>query len=212
MGCSSTKLYFNNTEFAKFKETFLNAPQTYTNNALATYKPELKQKSDQLSSGDIIKIDIIGPLNNSHVKVTNISSTASSFSMSFATLEDHAEAGIITFSGSINGKGEISFNITNTSRIGQGDEALVAPLTRFAQRKQWEMVLDNTVRKLNKVNGEISKTEEITRFQPNKDGQPNLNKQTYHSMSNLESVQSQDEKGAREIKKLDNEMKYGPKY
>ncbi|ABQ03644.1 RHS repeat-associated core domain-containing protein [Flavobacterium johnsoniae] len=150
MGNVSSQLYSLRTlgitpsEFANLRDTFLNAPQTFTNNFMATYKPVQKANSNILSPGDEIGINLQPatpfPI---FVRVMNVVKKDNSFEMTFATLEGHTDAGYITFSGVFNKRtGQMDINIFNETRENL---AMAYPLDlgRGAQILQWKIVMKN---------------------------------------------------------------------
>jgi hypothetical protein len=157
MGNVSSQLYSLRTlgitpsEFNNLRDTFLNAPQTFTNNFMATYKPVQKANSNILSPGDEVGINLQPatpfPI---FVRVMNVVKKDNYFEMTFATLEGHTDAGYITFSGVFNKKtGQMDINIFNETRENY---ALAYPLDfgRIAQITQWEIVMRNVQKAIEK--------------------------------------------------------------
>lgn len=152
------------TDFAKIKMTFLNSPQTITNNFWATYKPVQKANPSTLTPGDEIQIATHGPgiaLSPIYVRVMNVESNENSFSMTFATLEGHTDAGYITFSGILNPEtGQIEFNIFNETRENIG-ATFGSGMSRSMQIDQWEDVMGNVKEFMGKNEEGKSKTIEM---------------------------------------------------
>lgn len=157
MGNVSSQLYslramgITPSEFTNLRDTFLNTPQTFTNNFMATYKPVQKANSNILSPGDEIGINLQPatpfPI---FVRVMKVEKTDSYFQMTFATLEGHTDAGYITFSGVFDKKtGQMSIEIFNETRENY---ALAYPLDmgRTAQITQWEIVMGNIRKEIEK--------------------------------------------------------------
>lgn len=133
-----------NKSFEDVKSEFKSSPQTYLNNSQAEFNSPVDDdgKPTQFKEGSNIKIDIVGPFNNSYVRVKTIEeSEDGTLSATFETLEGHVEKGIITFSFSQDKDGNINFSINSISEPDWGS----APdeFSRSAQQSSWFEVLDN---------------------------------------------------------------------
>ena len=101
-----------------------------------------------MDKGAFIKIDILGPMNDGYVKVTEASSGKDNFSYTFTTMEGHIEKGVIAFSVSANSDGNLTFSINSTSEINNGTaKVLLNDFTRGQQAASWNEVLTNFVTK-----------------------------------------------------------------
>ena len=76
-------------------------------------------------------------------------SNPNSFSMTFATLEGHTDAGYITFSGILNPNGTIEINIFNVTRENI-EGGLGLGMSRSIQQEQWKSVINNIINYLGK--------------------------------------------------------------
>jgi len=170
MGNVQSQLYslkamgITSTEFTDLRNEFLNSPQTFTNNIMARYEPVQKAKSNILSSGDEIGIDL-QPLMPfpMFVRVMKVEKTHNSFSMTFATLEGHSDAGYVNFSGIFDEKtGQMEINIFNETRENYG---LGYPLNAggMGQILQWEIVMQNIKEAIGKDDNGNYKTEETVK-------------------------------------------------
>jgi RHS repeat-associated protein len=150
-----------NKSFADFKKEFKQAPQDLLTNSRAEFNAPVDKEGNpsQFKEGSYIKIDIVGPFNNSYVMVKTIQEAKDgSLSATFVTMEGHVEKGIITFKLSQDDKGNIKFDINSTSEVDYG---LVPDFfARDQQEESWKEVLNNVV---NKTGGkEVDRKVEVT--------------------------------------------------
>ena len=131
----------------ELRSTFKDEPQEVLSNSKATFRPIDKEGNNlenaNLDIGSDIEIDIIGPMNNSAVRVVGMESDEDSFSYTFATLEGHVEAGEITFMATQDEDGNITFSINSVSKVDFG--MLPESFARNQQSKSWQEVLTNII-------------------------------------------------------------------
>jgi hypothetical protein len=129
----------------------LHDPGQVTNNWWATYDLIDRDGSFGASKGDHVDIDIRGPDNGS-VRIKDIKGGANSFSANFQALNGHPDAGQIWFSGTYNQKEKsFTFNIFNITRTDVSlDAAGGGAFARFAQQRQWQVVLSNVPKFMHK--------------------------------------------------------------
>ena len=131
--------------FENMKTKFSETPQEILTNSKAEFNEPVDGNGNPsaFKEGSFIKIDIDGPLNNSFVKVKDITNKEECFSATFQTMEGHIEKGEITFNLSKNNDGGYTFNITSQSQVDMG----MAPegFSRDQQKKSWIEVLNNFV-------------------------------------------------------------------
>ncbi len=147
------KAHGNSQDFAKLKDEFLHNPQKFTNNSMATYQPITQKKDEsgkeeELKKGDVIMIklnempgELFAPI---FVRVIDVKNDEKSFSMTFATLEGHTDAGTITFSGILNPDGTIEVKIYNATRENV-EFGFGVGWSRDIQQKQWKQVMKNII-------------------------------------------------------------------
>jgi hypothetical protein len=142
-------------DVSDLRSTFKDKPQAILNNSKADFQPVdgdgNKLEHANLQKGSYIDIAIDGPLNNSIVKVTDETSDADGFSMTFGTLEGHVEAGQITFSATQNEDGSVTFGINSTSKVDNGTANAIPKIEKHAresQQQSWNEVLTNVVKYL----------------------------------------------------------------
>ena len=132
--------------FSEIKSSFKTTPEKLLTNKNAEFQPPVDKngRPSQFKEDSYIKIDIPGPLNNGYVKVVNIYEDENTISATFATMEGHIEKGIITFTLTDKGQGNMNFTIASTSEVDMG----LAPegYARSEQKKSWQLVLDNFVK------------------------------------------------------------------
>jgi RHS repeat-associated protein len=132
--------------YEAFKSEFKSHPEKILSNSKAEFHSPVdgEGKPSQFKVGAYIKIDILGPLNNSYVKVSAIDEAKDgSLNVKFNTLEGHLEKGVINFNIS-KGKNGINFKISSISEV---DELLVPnSIARKEQAKSWYEVLDNVLK------------------------------------------------------------------
>lgn len=150
-----------NKSFADFKKDFMQAPQNILTNSKAEFNAPVDKdgKPSQFKEGSYIKIDIVGPMNNSYVMVKTIQeSKDGSLSATFVTMEGHVEKGIITFKLSQDNKGNTKFDINSMSEVDYG----MAPesFARDQQAQSWKEVLNNVVK--NTGGKEVDRKVEVT--------------------------------------------------
>lgn len=138
--------------FDQFSNTFQSSPESILTNSKATFEPVKDANGNfSLSKGANIDIDISsfpGSMTNSSVRVIKSDFSANSFSVTFATLKGHIEAGSINFSASEK-DGKIIFDITGTTRISHGSgNALQSGNMRTKQQASWMEVLENVKKAL----------------------------------------------------------------
>lgn len=136
----------NEMDFKKLMDTFLQEPGRITDNILADYTSKSHKK---IAAGDVITIDILGPLNGK-VRVVSVNYSVNRFATTFQPLIGHPEAGIVTFECEYiidkNGRKTIVFKISNVTRQQLGifrNWQLAEMASRYAQGLQWEAVLKN---------------------------------------------------------------------
>ncbi|MGU9937378.1 DUF1990 family protein [Empedobacter brevis] len=142
--------------FSQFKSDFLESPSDFLSNSKAKFNNP--QKGDgrwgSFEEGNYIKVDIIGSINNSYVKITNIEDKKDELSINFRTVEGHLEKGFINFNLKEIDSNKIQFTITNISepdmaifKLNLGPASI--KYAREQQMKSWNEVLD----KINKYLG-----------------------------------------------------------
>lgn len=131
-------------DFDKVKTTFMHDPGKITNNVWATYDLIDRDGSNGASVGDHIDIDIAGP-DNGAVRIKSINGSASFFSANFQALDGHPDAGEIFFYGSYDSDTKsFTFTISNTTRTDVNLDVVGGhSFARFAQQRQWKIVLSN---------------------------------------------------------------------
>ncbi|MEP7197285.1 MAG: type IV secretion protein Rhs, partial [Saprospiraceae bacterium] len=133
--------------FTELKKEFKSSPQNILTNSKAEFNAPVngEGKPSEFKVGSYIKIDIDGPMNNAYVKVINMEELDGSMSATFATMEGHIEKGVIKFTLTDECDGKYNFSIKSVSEVDMG----MAPegLSRDQQKKSWEEVLDNVVKK-----------------------------------------------------------------
>ncbi|WP_300564699.1 RHS repeat-associated core domain-containing protein [Flavobacterium sp.] len=165
------KVMGNMKEFTKLKNELLTAPQNITDNFYADYHIQQQKDPKGLSEGDEIRINPIIVDFDVYVRVLNVDKDdPNKFSMVFATLYGHPEAGYVKFSGSFDSKtGQISFEVYTDTRESYGP-SFFGP-SRMVQIDQWEDVM-GTVReflgkeKENTTMKEVIKVYEYDEDQP----------------------------------------------
>jgi hypothetical protein len=180
-------------DFDKVRTTFLHDPGQITNNSWATYDLIDRDGSFGASAGDHIDIDIAGPDNGS-VRIKSIAGNSTFFSPNFQALNGHPDAGEIFFYGSYDANTQsLTFTVSNITRTDVNLDAVGGnAFARFAQQRQWKVVLSNVPKIMakpvtsaqmtiaeydyndwtNKVgNLEWTKTTDITNFVKDKSGQ-----------------------------------------
>lgn len=135
-------------EFSTVKSEFQAIPSIYLNSSGATFNTPVDGKGEpaQFAKGNYIKIDIFGLMNNSYVRIMDITESDNSVSALFATMEGHVEKGVITFTFTQEESGNIVFDITSASETNYGS----APdkFMRSEQAASWREVLDNVVKQI----------------------------------------------------------------
>lgn len=144
-----------NLQTKSTQEAFNNLKTAYTtdpgilhnpHNMWANYKPleDPNDNDNRLGVGDHMYIRILGGTFKDYVRFTDVKVSENSFSIKAATLYGHTDAGTIEFSGTFDPKTNmINFSINNETTTNTGlDYAGGAP-GRFAQKSQWEQVLQN---------------------------------------------------------------------
>ena len=131
------------TSFGDFKKAFKSATQDFLSNSKATFNQPIDGNGNDsiLKQGNYLKIDIVGPMNNSIVKVTDLNESKDNVNVKFQTVEGHVEKGIIRFDLTDGGNGVIGFTITSMSEPDMG----LAPkeYSRSQQQESWKEVLSN---------------------------------------------------------------------
>jgi hypothetical protein len=124
---------------------FSERPQEILSNSKAEFKRPIDAEGNEssFSEGNFMKINILGPMNNSMIKINKIEQTKSTFSTTFQTMEGHIEKGVIKFVFSQNKDGTLSLTINSLSEVDMG----LAPekFSRNQQSKSWIEVLNNFI-------------------------------------------------------------------
>jgi RHS repeat-associated protein len=130
----------------QLKTLFLKSPQEILSNSKATFNAPVNEKGEpaNFKKGNLIKIDINGPLNDAYVKILDVTSDETSAGAKFVTMEGHIEKGIISFNLKEEEDGKISFKISSVSEVDMG----LAPekFSRTQQAASWNEVLDNLIK------------------------------------------------------------------
>jgi RHS repeat-associated protein len=139
----SVKIHRPNIPFAQISEAFKSNQGSFLNSNAATFNSPVdgEGKPSQFKEGSYIKIDILGPMNNSFVRVRSIEESEGFISATFETMEGHVEKGVITFSFTADKEGNVNFDIRSLSEPDWG----MAPdgLSRAGQQDSWFEVMNN---------------------------------------------------------------------
>jgi RHS repeat-associated protein len=145
----TVKIHKPNLPFSQISEAFLANPGKFLNSSAATFNSPVdgEGKPSQFKVGSYIKIDILGPSNNSYVRIKAIEERKGFISATFETMEGHVEKGVITFSFTEDTDGNVTFDIKSTSEPDWG-EWVPDPLSRAGQQDSWFEVMDNVANML----------------------------------------------------------------
>jgi RHS repeat-associated protein len=136
--------------FTDLKSDFKSAPHNFLTNSKATFHAPVdgEGKPTQFKVGSYIKVDIQGPSNDGYVMVKSLEEKDRVINATFVTMEGHMEKGLISFSITDKGKDGVEFQINSTSEVDQGTaKALAEGFSREQQKKSWDEVLTNFVKK-----------------------------------------------------------------
>ena len=167
----SVTAYNPNKSFSEIKSAFKAAPHSLLTNTNATFNAPVDGDGNpsEFKVGSNIKIDILGPSNNSYVRVKDIEESENKISSTFVTLDGHVEKGVITFSFTQDKNGNVVFDINSLSEPDWGS----APdkLSRKGQKESWFEVLNNIANYLgdkgtNGVFGQNTRTRSSTTENP----------------------------------------------